>query len=95
MHKTQSRLGNMSRSSTANNKDSLAIPLTSAMAWQISSCISLCVLAPLHAPGDHIKYCCLNTQGIVSVVCEEGMALTFMIQDTHEEVCTVSLTQDI
>ena len=57
--------------------------------------ISLCALAPLYTPGDHIKYRCLNTQGIVSVVREEGMALTFVSQDTHEEVCTVSLTQDL
>lgn len=57
--------------------------------------ISLRALAPLYAPGDHVKYRCTNTQGIVSVVREEDMALTFVTQDTHEEVRTVSLTQDI
>ena len=57
--------------------------------------ISLRMLAPLYAPGDHVKYRCSNTQGIVSVVHKEGMVLTFMILDTHEEVCTVSLTHDI
>ena len=58
--------------------------------------ILLHALAPLYAPSDHIKYRCLNTRGIVSVVVhEEGMVLTFVTQDTHKEVHMISLTQDI
>ena len=54
--------------------------------------ISLRALAPLYVPGDHVKYRCSDTQGIVSAVREDDRALTFVKQDTHEEVCTISLT---
>ena len=53
--------------------------------------ISLRALAQVYSPGDHVKYCHSDTQGIVSTICEDR-TLTFVDNDTHEEVRTTSLT---
>ena len=53
--------------------------------------ISLHTLTQVYSPGNHVKYRHLDTQDIVSTICEDR-TLTFMDNDTHEEVRTTSLT---
>src|SRR6202012_565945 len=54
--------------------------------------ISLRALAQVYTPGDHVKHRYLDSRGIVSAIGEEVRTLTFVDNDTHEEVCTTLLT---
>ena len=54
--------------------------------------ISLRALAQVYTPGDHVKHRYSDSRGIVSAIGEEVRTLTFVDNDTHEEVCTTLLT---
>lgn len=51
--------------------------------------ISLCSLAIVYSPGDHVKHRFADSRGIVSSVDEEFRTVTFIEKDTNKEVCEI------
>ena len=51
--------------------------------------VSLCSLAIVYSPGDHVKHRFADSRGIVSSVDEEFRTVTFIEKDTNKEVCEI------